>query len=69
MAVSYARKSEVFYQAKMRNIKNGKLAENRFRSGEEIEVVRVEMRPLQYLYRDGNNLVCMENETYADLHR
>ncbi|HOM90634.1 MAG TPA: elongation factor P, partial [Bacteroidia bacterium] len=24
-----------FYQAKLRNLKNGKLAENRFRSGEQ----------------------------------
>jgi len=57
-----------FYQAKMRNIKNGKLAENRFRSGEEIEVVRVEMKPLQYLYKDGNNLVCMDNETFEQIY-
>jgi elongation factor P len=57
-----------FYQAKMRNIKNGKLAENRFRSGEEIEVVRVDMKPLQYLYKDGNALVCMDNETYEQLY-
>lgn len=57
-----------FYQAKMRNIKNGKLAENRFRSGEEIEVVRVEMKPLQYLFKDGNSLVCMDNETYEQIY-
>jgi len=30
-----------FYQAKLRNLKNGKLAENRFRSGEQVEVARV----------------------------
>jgi len=57
-----------FYQAKMRNIKNGKLAENRFRSGEEIEVVRVEMKPLQFLYKDGGSLVCMDNETYEQIY-
>ncbi|MGA2667546.1 MAG: elongation factor P, partial [Ignavibacteria bacterium] len=27
-----------FYQVKMKNLKNGKMIENRFRSGEEIEV-------------------------------
>lgn len=57
-----------FYQAKMRNVKNGKSAENRFRSGEEIEVVRVEMRPLQFLYKDGNSLVCMEMDTYEQIY-
>jgi translation elongation factor P/translation initiation factor 5A len=31
-----------FYQIKMRNVRNGKVAENRFRPGEEIEILRVE---------------------------
>ena len=33
-----------FYQVKMRVIKTGKLREERFRSGESIEFVRVETR-------------------------
>jgi len=39
-----------FYQAKMKNLKTGKTVENRFRSGEEVEVARVEYRTLQYIY-------------------
>jgi len=31
-----------FYQAKMRNLKTGKSVEYRFRSGEEVEIARVE---------------------------
>lgn len=53
-----------FYQGKMRNLRNGKLAENRFRSGESIEVLRVEVHELQYLYREGDNLVCMDQESF-----
>ena len=53
-----------FYQGKMRNLRNGKLAENRWRSGETIEVLRVEVHELQYLYREGDNLVCMDQTTY-----
>ncbi|MCB0791425.1 MAG: elongation factor P [Flavobacteriales bacterium] len=53
-----------FYQGKMRNLRNGKLAENRFRSGESVELLRIEMHELQYLYRDGDNLVCMDQETF-----
>ena len=45
-----------FYQAKMRRVKDGKLAENRFRSGEEVEIVRVEVHELQYLYEEGDSL-------------
>ena len=53
-----------FYQGKMRNLRNGKLAENRFRSGESVELLRIEVHELQYLYRDGDNLVCMDQETF-----
>jgi elongation factor P len=40
-----------FFQAKMRNLKTGKLVENRFRAGESVEVARVEYKTLQYLYK------------------
>jgi elongation factor P len=53
-----------FYQVKMRNIKSGKLLENRFRAGEEIFPVRVDVKDMQYLYEEGNALVCMDTETY-----
>jgi elongation factor P len=53
-----------FYQVKMRNIKSGKLLENRFRAGEEIFPVRVDVKDMQYLYEEGNALICMDTETY-----
>jgi elongation factor P len=57
-----------FYQAKMRNLKNGKLAENRFRAGESVEVARVEYKMMQYLYKDGEHLVVMDAETFEQHH-
>jgi elongation factor P len=57
-----------FYQVKLRNIRNGKLAENRFRPGEEIEILRVETKEYQYLYADGNSLVCMDKETFDQVY-
>lgn len=57
-----------FYQAKMRNIKSGKLGENRFRPDEEVEIVRVEERDLQYLYKDGNAIVCMDPVSYEQVY-
>ncbi len=53
-----------FYQVKMRNLKSGKLLENRFRAGEEIFPVRVEMKEMQYLYPEADGFVCMDNETF-----
>jgi elongation factor P len=57
-----------FYQAKMRNLKSGKLVETRFRSGESVEVVRVEFKELQYIFAEGTYIVCMDNETYEQVH-
>ncbi|MCX8055544.1 MAG: elongation factor P [Ignavibacteria bacterium] len=56
-----------FYQVKMRNLRTGKLLENRFRSGESIDFVRVEKHDYQYLYREGDNLIFMNNETYEQV--
>jgi elongation factor P len=57
-----------FYQVKMRNIRTGKSIENRFRSGEEIDLVRIDRKPMQFLYRDGNDMVFMDTETYDQVH-
>jgi elongation factor P len=57
-----------FYQAKMKNLMTGKQSENRFRSGENVEVVRVEYRMMQYIYAEGDFAVVMDNENYEQIH-
>ncbi|WP_317897556.1 elongation factor P [Aurantibacillus circumpalustris] len=57
-----------FYQAKMRNLKNGKQTENRFRSGEGVEIVRVEFRMMQFIYTEGEFAVVMDNTTFEQVH-
>ena len=57
-----------FYQARMRNLKNGKIVENRFRSGEAVEVVRVEFKQMQFIYPEGEFIVVMDNDTYEQIH-
>lgn len=56
-----------FYQVKMRVIKSGKLKEERFRSGETIEFVRVETNNFQYLYRDSDLFMFMDTNTYDQI--
>lgn len=56
-----------FVQAKLRNLRNGKVTENRFRSGEEVEEVRVEQKEFQYLYHDGASHQFMDKETYDQI--
>ncbi|MFN8715060.1 MAG: elongation factor P [Bacteroidota bacterium] len=53
-----------FYQGKMRVLSNGKLVENRFRSGEGVEIVYVEYRNLQFIYPEDNNIVVMDKDTF-----
>ena len=57
-----------FVQAKMKNLRTGRTLENRFRSGEEVEIVRVERRRYQYLYAEGSDLVFMDQESYEQIH-
>ncbi len=57
-----------FYQAKMRNLKNGKQTENRFRSGEGVEIVRVEYRQMQFIYTEAEFAVVMDNENFEQIH-
>jgi elongation factor P len=53
-----------FYQARMRNVKTGKLVEYRFRTDEEVEICRVETNDYQYLYDDADFFVVMDNNTF-----
>lgn len=57
-----------FFQAKMRNLKTGKLVEYRFRAGESVDPVRVEFRPLQYIFAEGDNIVCMDKVTFEQVY-
>jgi len=52
---------------KFKKIKTGQVIENTFRSGERIEIVRLEAREMQYLYRDGDNLVFMNTENFEQI--
>jgi elongation factor P len=56
-----------FVRTKLKNIRSGKVIENRFRAGESIETVRIERKEFQFLYRDGSGLVFMDKENYEQL--
>jgi len=64
-------KGPAFVRTKLKNVENGKVVDNTFRSGEKVEEVRLERRPYQYLYPDGDFLIFMNTENYEQiqLHR
>jgi len=57
-----------FYQIKMRNVRNGKVAENRFRPSDTVEILNVETKEYQYLFEESDSLVCMDNKTFEQIY-
>ena len=54
-----------FYQVRLKNVKNGRVLEQRFNASEEVESVRVEHQDWQFLYVDSDdNYVFMNTETF-----
>ena len=49
---------------KFRNVKRGQTVERSFQSGERWPRAQLDRRPVQFLYRDGDDFHFMENETY-----
>jgi elongation factor P len=56
-----------FVRTKLKNLKSGKVIENRFRAGEGIDIIRIERKEFQFLYRDGTGYVFMDKESYEQL--
>ncbi len=56
-----------FVRTKLKNLKSGKVVENRFRAGEAIEIVRIERKEFQFLYRDASSYVFMDKDTYEQI--
>jgi len=53
-----------FVRVRLKNVRNGRILEQRFRAGEEIEDVRVEHQDWQFLYIDGEDYIFMNTETF-----
>ena len=57
-----------FVQARMRNIRTGQQADNKFRAEEDVERAILDERSMQYLYRDGDAFHFMDTSTYEQIH-
>ena len=60
-------KGQAFVRTKMKNIKTGKVLENTFKLSDELLEIRVEKFRKQYLYRDGDYLIFMDNENFEQM--
>ena len=57
-------KGNTFMRTKLKDVVNGYVLERRFNIGEKLEDVRVERRPYQFLYKEGEDYIFMNNETF-----
>lgn len=61
-------KGGAMVRTKLRNILNGRVVDNTFRSGEKVDRPNLESRDMQFLYHEGTDLVFMDMTTYEQLH-
>ena len=57
-------KGPAFVRTKLKSLTNGKVIDNTFPSGHKLDVVRVERRTYQFLYKTGDDFNFMNTETY-----
>ncbi|CAN1521158.1 Efp Translation elongation factor P (EF-P)/translation initiation factor 5A (eIF-5A) [Sphingomonadaceae bacterium] len=57
-------KGGAYMQVELKNLRDGRKNNVRFRSAETVERVRLDQKDFQYLYAEGDNLVFMDKETY-----
>lgn len=60
-------KGGAFLRTKLKGVVNDKNIEKKFRSGEDVEEIRVEHQPYQFLYKEDNLYHFMHQETYRQL--
>ena len=60
-------KGGAMVRSKLRNILTGRMQDITFRAGEKVERPDLEMREMQYLYREGTDLVFMDLTSYEQL--
>lgn len=54
-------------QTKLKNLKTGSSAENRFRSEDKLEKAHLEQHEMEYLYNDGTDYHFMNSATYEQM--
>jgi elongation factor P len=60
-------KGGAFVRTKLRNARSGAVIERTYRSDERLEQAIIDKRDTQYLYRDGDDYIFMDQSTYEQL--
>jgi len=60
-------KGAAFVRTKMKSLTHGRVVENTFPSGHKIDIIRVERRKYQFLYKDDMGFNFMNTENYEQI--
>ena len=61
-------KGGAFVRTKLRNLKTGNVLEKTFNAGIRVEQAMLEKNDMQFLYRDGDDYVFMDTESYDQIN-
>ena len=59
-------KGSAFVRTKLKNVQTGSTVEKTFRAGETVPQANLEKRTMQHTYKDGDEFVFMDMETYEE---
>ena len=60
-------KGAAFVRTKLKNAETGNVIEKTFRAGEKVAKATLDKRDMQYLYKEGNDYVMMDLESYEQI--
>ncbi|PSL03599.1 translation elongation factor P (EF-P) [Haloactinopolyspora alba] len=61
-------KGGAFVRTKLKNVLSGKVVDKTFNAGVKVDTANVDRREMTYLYRDGDEFVFMDTDTYDQIH-
>jgi elongation factor P len=61
-------KGSAFVRTKLKNVQTGNTVERTFRAGETVPQATIEKRTMQHTYKDGEQYVFMDMETFEEAH-
>ncbi|MEP6761198.1 MAG: elongation factor P [Sporichthyaceae bacterium] len=61
-------KGGAFVRTKLKNVLSGKVVDKTFNAGTRVETATVDKRDMQYLYKEGEDFVFMDNSSYDQIH-
>ena len=61
-------KGGAFVRTTLKNVRTGAVVDRTFRGGEKVDRAMIDKRDMQFLYREGDDYVFMDNTSYEQLN-